>query len=308
MRLAVTGGLGFIGSHLVERLANQGKVSVLDNRSSGTLENIANFRESPNLTVLDCDIRNAADVELALRGVDSVVHLAAVVSVAKSIEYPGLAAEVNVNGTLNVLNACLKNKVRRLVFASTAAVYGGAKRPAKEDDPLVALSPYAASKVAGEAFCRAYWESYGIETVILRFFNVYGPRSTGPYAGVMVKFAQAIKDRMPPVIFGDGEQTRDFVHVSDVVNAIVLAIGKKGISGETYNVGTGIGTTVNQLAHAFFNAAGVNEGKVSQHVPRKSEVRSSVADITKAKEGLGYSPKVDLAHGVEEYLTWFLSQ
>jgi UDP-glucose 4-epimerase len=305
----VTGGLGFIGSHVVERFVKRGDHTVvLDDSSIGHLENLASCRNSPGLEVVEGDIRNPEALRKALEGADTVIHLAAIVSVPKSLEAPSLVAETNDSGTLNVLGACVENKVRRLVFASSAAVYGGSRQPLLEDLVPIALSPYAASKVAGEAYCRAFSESYGLETVVLRFFNVYGPRSTGPYAGVMVRFAEAIKKSSPLVVYGDGRQTRDFVHVNDVVNAILLAASRDRADREIFNIGSGHTTTINQLAKLFLRAGGKDGARISHVAPRLSEVRFSRACIDKARHVLGYEPSVDLRSGVVEFLSWFLKR
>jgi UDP-glucose 4-epimerase len=306
MRVVVTGGLGFIGSHIVEKLVmGDNDVVVLDDKSNGDVANIGSRPDSPNLNLVVGDVRSRNKLRRALVDADVVIHLAAVVSVLRSLEDPALTTEVNVGGTLNVLSACIESGVRRMVFASSAAVYGGMEPPLEEDRAPIALSPYAASKIAGEAYCRAFSESQGLETVILRFFNVYGPRSTGPYAGVMVKFAQAIIQGRPLVIFGDGEQTRDFVHVNDVADAAILAMNKNGARGEVFNIGTGISTSVNGLAKIFLSASDSEEIDISHVEPRQSEVRHSRADIRKAVEQLGYKPGVKLESGVEEYLSWF---
>ncbi|MDA4127761.1 MAG: NAD-dependent epimerase/dehydratase family protein [Thaumarchaeota archaeon] len=309
MQTVVTGGLGFIGSHVVERLVHSGEDTVvLDDSSSGHEKNIASCLCSPKLEVVIGDIGNAEVVNEALEGAETVIHLAAIVSVPKSVEDPGFVNRVNVDGTLNVLKACVKNKVKRLLFASTAAVYGVSRPPLKEDLVPIALSPYAASKIAGEAHCRAFSESYGLETVVLRLFNVYGPRSTGPYAGVMVKFAEAIKRGSPVVVFGDGKQTRDFVHVDDVVNAIVLAMRSDKAKGGIFNIGSGRSTTINHLAKLFLNPSGIDNESLLHKEPRKSEVRYSRAEISRARRILRYEPAVNLNSGVREYLSWFLGQ
>jgi nucleoside-diphosphate-sugar epimerase len=307
MKVMVTGGLGFIGSHLVERLLAEGhKVVVFDDLESGREENIASSLRSRYLEVARGDIRKLAQIRRALSGTHLVIHLAAKVSVQRSVEDPETAMEVNANGTLNLLQESAKAGVKRLIFASTTAVYGNKTTPLREDSGLDPLSPYAVSKLAGENYCRAFSKSKEVETVILRLFNVYGPRtSTGPYAGVMVRFAQAIVEDSPLVIFGDGRQTRDFVHVDDVVGAMMLASAKKGIDGEVFNIGTGIGTSIGHLATTFLSIARRGGEKAIHNPPREAEVRYSVASIAKAKRLLEYRPRIRLEAGVRRYLEWF---
>lgn len=308
-RVVVTGGLGFIGSHLVERLASEGeRVVVFDNLTNGRLENLRTSVDSRRVEIVEGDIREYNQVERVVSGARIVIHLAAMVSVTESLENPSLATEINVAGTINVLNACVAEKASRLVFASSAAVYGDLRPPLREDMAPSPLSPYGASKAAGESYCKAFSQSYGLETVILRLFNVYGPRSsTGPYSGVMAKFAEAIKKRDPLTIFG-GSQTRDFVHVRDAVDAIQLAMKTNKANGDVFNVGTAKPITINHLAALFLHVAGVKKRNVLHQAPRKSDVKHSYADIGKAERELGYTPRVELENGVKGYLSWYLGK
>jgi UDP-N-acetylglucosamine/UDP-N-acetyl-alpha-D-glucosaminouronate 4-epimerase len=307
MKTLVTGGFGFIGSHVVERLLTQGwQTVVLDNSMAGREENLLSCKNSTRLRVVEGDIREPRDIQKAMTGVEVVVHLAALVSVSRSVDDPTLTEEINVGGTFKLLDACVENKVRRFVFASTAAVYGGAA-PSSETETLVPLSPYAASKIEAESYCKKISGTRLLEAAILRFFNVYGPRmGAGPYAGVMAKFAQAVKTKGPFVIFGDGNQTRDFVYVDDIVDAILLTMNKPNLHGEVFNIGTGVGTSVNELAKFFVQASGGEERKIVYGIPRKGDVRQSIADITKARRELGYKPRIPLEQGVTNYLSWFL--
>lgn len=307
----ITGGLGFIGSHVIEGLIEQGNVTAFDDLSSGKIENVGHCIGSSKLKVTTGDIRNAGHLFAALRDSKSevVIHLAGAVSVIRSVEDPELVNQINVDGTVNTLRACVRAGVRKVIFASTAAVYEKSSLPLNEDSRLAPLSPYAASKAAGEAYCRAFAHSYHLETVVMRLFNVYGPRrAEGPYSGVMVRFAQAIKDGAPFTIYGDGFQVRDFVHIQDVVKAVRLAMQRQFAEYEVLNIGSGVGTSVNELAGIFSTASGTSRPK-SEHVPgRTSEVRDSRADISRAKSVLGFSPTVNLSNGVSEYLDWFLSK
>jgi len=302
----VTGGLGFIGSHLVDRLIQDAKkVTILDDLSSGQQESLRAHVSDSSLRLVRGDICETSKLDGALKGADAVVHLAAIVSVTRSIREPELVNRVNVTGTLKLLETCARNRIRRFVYASSAAVYGrNSSPPLKEDDPIRSLSAYGASKAAGEAYCQAYHETHGLETVILRLMNVYGPRAnTGAYSGVMTKFAEAVMSGKPLVIYGDGEQTRDFTYISDVVNAIVLALHEEEGVDQIFNVGTGVPTTINQLARVFISISG-KEGQIRHVKARRGEVRHSYADISKAKRLLGYRPRVDLQTGLSEFLRW----
>ena len=247
----VTGGAGFIGSHLVPRLLELGhSVTVLDNLSTGKLENLDGVLDHPKFVFQRGDIRDKTIPNEVFDGVDSVIHLAALIDISASVADPIQNHEVNVDGTFNMLHAAIKHNVKKFVFASSTAVYGDAKTlPLQENIALHPISPYAASKVAGEAYCSAFASCFGLETIVLRFFNIYGPRSeNSPYSGVITKFLQKIIKGEVLTIDGDGEQTRDFIHVSDIVKAVILALEQEGLKGEVFNVCTGVPTSINQLA------------------------------------------------------------
>jgi len=305
MKVLVTGGAGFIGSHLVDKLMLDGhEVVVLDDLSSGSLKNIEHHLDERGFRFVKGDIRHSRTVEKALEGVDAVIHEAAIASVPLSIKNPALTNEVNIFGTLNLLEVSLRVKVKRFVYASSCAVYGAASElPIKEDAPLRPLSPYASSKLAAEEHCRAFYKNHGLETVRLRYFNVYGPRQTaGEYAGVMLKFLEHIRRDQPPIIFGDGEQTRDFVYIDDVVETTLLALNRDGIAGEVFNIGTGEGTTINRLCEIFLKLTGKTHLKPIYMDAKPGDIRHSQADITKAMKLLGYRPKVSLERGVRGFL------
>lgn len=301
-RIVVTGGLGFVGSHLVDRLVQDNhEVVVIDDLSSGLIRNIERHASNNRVTVVKGDIRDREMLKHALTGAKAVVHLAAIVSVIRSIEEPDLVHDVNVAGTLSLLDECVKQKVRRFIYASSAAVYGGASRlPLSEESEIIPTSPYGASKAAGEAYCHAYHAVHDIESVVLRFMNIYGARAR-LYSGVMVAFAEALNQNSSLTIFGDGKQTRDFVFVSDVVDAIMLALKKSGATGETFNIGSGIQTNIKQLAKLFPSLT-PSAHRVQYASPRKGEIRHSYADISKARRILGYEPKINLQTGVKEFL------
>ena len=305
MRVLVTGGAGFIGSHLVDVLMARGyAVTVLDNLSTGSRDNLKAHLANPNFRFIEGDIRDGAAVKRALSGAEAVVHEAAMISVPLSIEDPALAHEVNVEGTLSLLRASLDVGVRRFVYASSSGVYGEASHlPIAEDAPLNPLSPYASSKLAAEESCRIFFELEGLPTVCLRYFNVYGPRQTaGEYAGVMVRFSERLQKDQPPIIYGDGQQTRDFVYVDDAVEATVSALERDGVAGEVVNIGTGKATSINELCELFLRLTGKVHLKPLREPPRIGDIRHSQADISKARKLLGFKPKVQLELGVKKLL------
>ena len=306
LRVLVSGGAGFIGSHSVGRLLGEGfEVAVLDDLRSGRLENISGHVGEGNFRFVRGDIRDFSVVKDLVGDVDCVLHLAALVSVPESIRDPVLTSDVNVNGTLNLLKACVDFGVKRFVYASSCAVYGEAESlPIREDCPAKPMSPYGVSKLVAENHVCAFYEKFGLETVCLRYFNVYGPRQAySDYSGVITQFLNRLEKDLPLVVFGDGEQTRDFVYVRDVAEANLLALkcGEAAI-GEVFNVGTGVATSINQLANALLEAMGKTYLKIIHSEAREGDIRHSVADISKAREKLGYSSKVSLKEGLRELL------
>lgn len=302
-RVLVTGGAGFIGSHTVDRLLAEGlEVVILDDLRSGRLENINQHVKKRGFCFVRGDVRDSRLVRDLVKDVDSIVHLAALISVPESIEDPLLTNDVNVNGTLNLLKASMDFNVKRFVYASSCAVYGNAKvLPTKEDSPLEPLSPYGVSKLAAEKYVGVFYEVYGLETVCLRYFNVYGPRQAyNDYSGVITKFIDRLTKDLPLVVFGDGEQTRDFVYVRDVVEANILALKKEDAAGETFNIGTGVATKINQLASALLEITKKTHLKLKHSKPREGDINHSFADISKARKKLHYDPKVSLKEGLEE--------
>jgi UDP-glucose 4-epimerase len=305
LRILVTGGAGFIGSHLVKALVKAGHcVRILDNFSTGSLENLGDIAGSVELVV--GDVRSYDVVEKAVKGVDAVIHLAALIDVAESIEKPDLYFDVNARGTYNIAKAC--KGVSVLVFASTCAVYGEpVKLPVAEDCTIAPKSPYAATKVAGEAFIQAYSNLYDYRYAILRLFNVYGPKQSKAYAGVIIEFIKRVSRGEPPIIFGDGEQTRDFIHVSDVVEAIIMAITNEK-ARDVFNIGSGKPVTINQLAKLILKLMGREDLKPIHTTPRPGDIRHSVADITKAREALGFKPRIGLEEGLQSLITTYTHQ
>lgn len=304
-RVLVTGGAGFIGSHLADRLVNNGfEVVVLDNLSTGNIGNIKQCSKFASFSFFKGDIRNKSIVNDALKDVEAVFHLAAITSVPFSVKFPQVTWEVNVDGTWNILEACLGYDVRKIVFVSSCAVYGEHRYlPIDEKHPTKPLSPYAEGKLEAENICRVFHEKYGLKTVILRLFNVYGPRMRGgQYGGVIKRFIGRLKVGKPPVIYGDGEQTRDFVHVEDVVEAIMLAFKNANASGKVFNIGSGVAVTINQLANTLMDIMGVNGIKPIYRKLRPNDIRHSCADIRLAKATLGFEPKTSLKEGLARVL------
>ena len=299
----VTGGAGFIGSHLVEALVEHGEhVRVLDDFSTGRRENLAAVAD--HIELLEGDVADPETAERAVAGCDYVLHLAAIASVQASLEDPRRTHRVNVNGTLNVLDAARRAGVRRIVFASSAAVYGDhTVLPLQEELPPRPLSPYAVHKVAGEMYHRVFHASYGLPTVALRFFNVYGPRQdpTNPYSGVISIFAARIARGERPVIYGDGKQTRDFVYVTDVARAALLVCEQEAAIGGVFNVAGGRQTNMLQLAAVLNQVLDTN--LTPTFAPARSgEVRFSQANVSRAREVLGWEAQITLQEGLSRLM------
>ena len=301
MRALVTGGAGFIGSHVADELHSSGyEVGILDDFSSGAVENLADLKG--HFVLHKGSITDREYVKKTVKGYDVVLHHAAMVSVPRSIEDPVSANQLNVDGTLNVLAAASDAGVQRFVFASSASVYGdGPDSPIPETAPLSPLSPYAASKLSGESYCRVFATVYGLKTVSLRYFNVFGSRQkSGQYSGAIAAFMDEIKQGSPPQIFGSGLQTRDFVHVKDVARANLLSISQPVRGGEVFNVGTGVPTTVNHLAQTIARLLGRPDMEPIHLPERTGDLKYSVADITKISRDLGYTPAFTLGAGLDE--------
>jgi UDP-glucose 4-epimerase len=309
MRVLVTGGLGFIGSHLVDRLLMEGHyVCVLDNFSTGTTKNLAGAIGSENLKIVRSDVRRIpSSLHRELRTVDRVCHLAAVTDVQESIKNPILTTDVNLMGALRVLETARKLRAERVIFASSAAVYGMIERfPVGEDAMMAPISPYGASKAASELYCRAFEENYGIETVSLRYFNVYGPRQhSGQYSGVIAKFARRILRGQPITIFGDGSQSRDFVFVSDVADATIRAL-QGAFQSRVFNIASGTETTVIDLAGIMQELVG-RRSELKFQPRRSGDAHRGVADITKSQGELGFRPRIPLRDGLSETIRWYSS-
>jgi len=301
----VTGGAGFIGSNLCERLAAAGhRVRVLDDLSTGLAENLSGLEGAVEL--VRGDVRDRAAARDAVRGMDFVIHLAALGSVPRSVEDPETTHEVNATGTLVMLNAAREAGVRRFVYASSSSVYGDTPvLPKVETMDANPQSPYAVSKLTGEYYCRVFHGVYGLETVSLRYFNVYGKRQRpdSQYAAVVPLFVSAVLRGESPTINGDGEQTRDFTFVDDCNQANIKACFAEGAAGGFFNVGTGERISIKELYGKISEAAGFTSPPV--HAPaRKGDVRDSLSDISRARDVLGYAPEFNIDSGLKETLEW----
>ena len=306
MRYLVTGGAGFIGSNTVDELVRRGhEVAVLDNLSTGKAANLSQV--SSKITLIEASVTDPDAVRQACRGVDCVIHLAAQTSVPRSVKDPIETDLINVSGTLNVLVGASDAKVKRVVFASSCAVYGQTSTlPIREDAQLAPVSPYGASKQIGEIYGRVFQELYGIEFVALRYFNVFGPRQDpgSPYSGVLSIFNAALLNGTQPTVYGDGEQSRDFVYVGNVVEANLLAAEAKGAAGQIINVGTGIRSTLNQTL-ALLEKITDRPAKAKYAPTRDGDIRDSQADIGLAREALGYRPRIGFEEGLKNTWEWF---
>ena len=306
MKYLVTGGGGFIGSNIAEELLKRNEdVRIIDNFSTGRLENLGDFID--RIELIEGDIRDFWTVQEAVKGVDYVIHQAALPSVPRSVKNPLTSNAVNVSGTLNLLEASKHAGVKRFVMASSSSVYGDTPTLPKHEgmtpDPL---SPYAVSKLADEKYCKVFYELYGLETVCLRYFNIFGPRQNpeSEYAAVVPKFINCLLDSKPPTVYGDGEQSRDFTYIDNAVSANILATTAEMAPGKYYNVACGGQFTLNQLLDALREIIGVNI-KARYDSPRRGDIKHSFADISRAEKELKYKTKVDFFEGLKKTVEWF---
>jgi len=311
MLYLVTGGAGFIGSNIVkELLARKEQVRVLDNFATGKRENILPYKNDPNLEIIEGDLRSFHIVRDAVKGVDYVLHQGALPSVPRSINDPITTNDVNILGTLNILEAAREFNVKRVIYASSSSVYGNTETLSKREDmPVSPLSPYAVTKFAAERYCQIYYSLYGLETVALRYFNVFGPNQdpTSQYSAVIPLFIKAVHSDTAPVIYGNGTQSRDFTYVINNVEANLLACTAKGVAGEVFNIACGKKYTLLELVQEINTALGKQiEPKFAPE--RSGDVKHSLADISKAEKMLGYQPKVDFQTGIRKAVEFFTRQ
>ncbi len=309
MKALVTGGAGFIGSHLAARLVLDGHdVRVLDNFATGRRSNLAAI--GGDVELVEGDIQSYERASKAVRGCEIVFHQAALPSVPRSIQDPLTSNATNVIGTLNILLAARDEDVRRVVCASSSSVYGANPTlPKHEDLPALPISPYATAKLASEGYCRSFGVGYGLETVALRYFNVFGPRQdpTSQYAAVIPNFITALLDNRSVTIFGDGEQSRDFTHVDNVVQANLLALDAPDVSGKVFNVACGRAVTLNELVAELQELIGTEAETI--YVPRRpGDVPHSLASLDRARSELGYAPEVDLREGLTRTIEHYREQ
>jgi UDP-glucose 4-epimerase len=310
MKVLVTGGAGFIGSHLVDELARNNHVVILDDFSSGEQENIVHHAGKGNVEIITGDIRDKDLLFNIAKNIDVVYHLA-VQCLRVSIKNPDVTHEVNVTGTLNLLKASLENSVKRFIYVSSSEVYGTALHvPMNETHTCEPTTVYGASKLAGELYALAYFRTYGLESMVVRPFNTYGPREhlQGVYGEVIPRFVLRILNNMPPVIFGDGTHTRDFTYVSDTVKGIVMASECDSMIGQAVNIARGREVSINELAVMIANKLGKKDIKPVYEQKRPGDVIRHYADISKAKKLFNFSPEIDIEKGTGLFIDWFHSK
>jgi UDP-glucose 4-epimerase len=303
----ITGGAGFIGSNMVRFLLDKGqKVRVLDNFETGKRENLAEVAD--RIELIEGDIRDMDAVKRAVKGAEIVYHLAALGSVPRSMKDPATTHDVNVNGTFNVLMAARDEKVKRIVFSSSSSVYGQSKvLPQHEDLPLAPISPYGATKAIAEIYFRSFYETYGVQSVCLRYYNVFGPRQdpTSQYAAAIPLFVSALMRDKSPTIFDDGEQSRGFTYIENVMQANWLAANAKETHGEAVNISTKNAVTVNTVVNTIRKLLNKENIKPVYVPPRPGDIKHSLADVKRAKELIGYAPFVSFEEGIAKAIDWY---
>lgn len=310
-KAVVTGGAGFIGSHIVDELVRRGiETFVIDNLSTGSLSNLSQHKNDGLLHVVIGDAREIEKLLAGVNDIDVVFHEAAIASVPKSVSDPMLVHDVNVNMSLEVMNFCVKHQVKRFVFASSAAVYGIIKNgPASEDQFCRPYSPYGATKIAVENYMSAYYQTYGLETAALRYFNVFGPRQIlNDYSGVITIFINHLLSKESPTVFGDGLQTRDFVHVKDIVQANMLCMESERAKGEMFNVAAGSPTSILDLLHTIKSVTKTEHIAHKFGPPRAGDVKFGTASIKKISTRLGFEPRLNISNGLSDVVDYLKSK
>ena len=301
----ITGGAGFIGSNIAKELLSRGEsVRILDNFSTGKRENLNPFRQNPDFEIFEGDLRSFHIVRDAVKGCDFVLHQGALPSVPRSVKDPITSNDVNINGTLNVLEAAREFGVKRVVFASSSSIYGNSETlPKTESMPVAPLSPYALTKYAGERYCQIYHQLYGLETVALRYFNVFGPNQdpSSQYSAVIPKFIKLISEGKSPIIYGDGSQSRDFTYVSNNVEANILACTAPNVAGQVFNIACGERYTLIDLVNNINSILGSNVQPIFE-TERVGDVKHSMAGIEKAKDQLGFKIQTSFTEGLHKLI------
>ena len=309
--ILVTGGAGFIGSHLVDALAATNQVTVVDNLSSGKLENIQHLLERNAINFIQADITDLEQMRKLVRGNQIIFHLA-VQCLRLSLSDPYLVHEVNATGTLNLCQAARETGLERFIYISSSEAYGTAKTvPMAEDHPLEPTTPYGASKLAGEAYARSYYLSFGLPVIMVRPFNTYGPREhlEGAYGEVIPRFVLRVMNSLSPIIFGDGQQTRDFTEVSDIVQGMISVCECDALVGETVNIAAGREVSINEVAQTILKLLGRDSDLTPLYMePRPGDVRRHYADISKARKYLSFQPQIGIKEGIQHYIDWIGEQ
>lgn len=306
----ITGGSGFIGSNIAEKVLDQGDfVRIVDNFSTGRRKNIEEFFGNPNFELIEGDITDIEVVKKAVKDMDFVLHQAAIPSVQRSVEDPIKSNNANINGTLNMLIASKDANIKKFVYAASSSAYGeNSELPKRENLEAMPISPYALQKYAGEKYCQIFWKIYGLPTVCLRYFNVFGPKQdpNSHYSAVIPSFIKAFLNNKKPAIFGTGEQSRDFTFVDNIISANLLAAESQNGNGEVMNIALGNRTSLNELVNYLKEITGKNiEPEYKEQ--RKGDVMHSMADISKAKKIIGYEPLIDFKNGLLKTVEWYKS-
>ena len=310
-RILVTGAAGFIGSNLVDALLKiESKVIGIDNLFNGKLTNLAHASKDPNFNFYKADIRDFSFLLKICKDIDIIYHMAAFTSVPDSVNMPRSCNDINITGTFNILECGRMYNIKSIIFASSGAVYGDTiTLPMKEDMPTNPISPYGVSKLTGEKYLYQYSKNYGLNTIALRYQNVYGPRQEmSPYSGVISKWLGNLQNKQNLLIYGDGEQIRDFVYIKDVINANLKAAISKKVEGEVFNIGSDTKISINELAKTIKELWGFNNIEIEYTEPRIGDIEKGYADITKARSLLNYEPKFDIHAGLLDYINWIKSE